>query len=303
MRILRIYNNNVVLAAQPNGEEAVMIGRGLGFGKRKGQILDPTKVEQTFVPEPDALHQAPGEEDRLATMLAEIPADILALATELERIAREQMGLKIAHSFIIPLADHIHFAIQRARRGITVDYPLSIEVAQLYPQETAFGHRAVELVAARTGVVLPESEATPLALHLVNSQFAAEDLASAFRMTELLAQIFGIISSAYGHPVDQSHVSVARFVTHVRYLFVRHEQGTLHRSPAGSPDLTLPAIHDAVRTGYPRAFACAYKVMLLLEVQLGQAPTQDEHTYLTIHIARLAQDLWGEDSAGPERRS
>ena len=300
MRIVRIYNNNVVLAAQPTGEEAVMIGRGLGFGKRKGQMLDPTKVEQTFIPEPDALHSTVGGEDRLASMLSEIPAEILALATELERIARDEMGMNIAHSFIIPLADHLNFAIQRAHRKITVDYPLSIEVAQLYPQEMAFGRRALQLVSARTGVVLPEAEATPLALHLVNSQFAADDLATSFKMTELLTQIFEIISAAYERPVDQSHVSVARFVTHVRYLFVRHEQGTLH---TGSPqDPTLPAIHDAVRTGYPRAYDCAYKIMLLLEIQLGQAPTEDEHTYLTIHIARLAQDLWDEDSTGGSER-
>ena len=51
MRISRIYNNNVVLTVDHYGKESVMIGRGIAFGKRKGQLIDPSAVEQTFVPE------------------------------------------------------------------------------------------------------------------------------------------------------------------------------------------------------------------------------------------------------------
>lgn len=286
MRILRIYNNNVVLTSDDAGAEAVMIGRGLAFGMKKGQELDATKVEQTFVPE------AEGREEQLAALLSELPSEILALATELEEVARRELGLKISHSFVIPLADHLNFAMVRARDGVRVDYPLAIEVEQLYPRELAFGRRALALVAERLGVELPEEEATPLALHLVNAQFSTEDLSRTFRMTEVFAEIFEVVSAAYGRPVDRSKMSVARFVTHLRYLFVRAEQGR-----AALADPALPAIRDAVRTGYPRAFACAYKVKLLLEMHLDQQLADDEHTYLTIHIARLAHELWGEDSS------
>ena len=51
MRISRIYNNNVALTVNHLGQEAVVIGRGIAFGKRKGQMIDPATVEQTFVPE------------------------------------------------------------------------------------------------------------------------------------------------------------------------------------------------------------------------------------------------------------
>ena len=53
MRISRIYNNNVALTRDSYGQEAVVIGRGLAFGKRKGDLVDPRKVEQTFIPEHD----------------------------------------------------------------------------------------------------------------------------------------------------------------------------------------------------------------------------------------------------------
>ena len=66
MRISRIYNNNVALAQAYTGEQMVVIGRGLAFGKRKGDMVDPTLIEQTFVPE----HGTPDE--HLAGSLAKI---------------------------------------------------------------------------------------------------------------------------------------------------------------------------------------------------------------------------------------
>lgn len=286
VRILRIFNNNVVLAETETGDQVVAIGRGLAFGKKKGQLVDADAVTQKFYPE----HHG---EEQLTAMLSEIPADVLSVATDLERMAREDLGASISHSFILPLADHINYAIVRASEGLRIEYPLSIEVGHLYPKETAFGRRAIAVINERLGVNLPEDESTPLALHLVNSQFATEDLVKTFKMTEVFTEIFGVISSAYGRELNQSNLSVARFVTHLRYLFVRAEQG--HHASAGDP--AFPAIHDAVRTGYPRAYDCAYKVVLLLQAHLRQELSEDEHTYLTMHIARLAADLWGDEAS------
>ncbi|MFW0107702.1 PRD domain-containing protein [Rothia sp. P7181] len=281
MRISRIYNNNVALAMNHSGVETVVIGRGLAFGKRKGDLLDPTKVEQTFVPEQNT------SDERLTWSLSEIPSEILALATELEASVRENSDISLSHSFIIPLADHLNFAIIRAKEGIDADYPLTLEVTQLYPQEVEFGKKAIALVEERLGVKLAEAEAIPLALHLVNSQLTTADMSTTFRMTEIFSQIFDVISSAYGQKIDQSSMSVVRFITHLRYLFVRSQQG---KYPL-QQDPTTPAIFEAVKTSYPQAFSCAKKVRLLLEMQLDQELTDDELTYLTIHIARLAKDL------------
>ncbi|MDO4897920.1 MAG: PRD domain-containing protein [Rothia sp. (in: high G+C Gram-positive bacteria)] len=281
MKITHIYNNNVVLAKTETGEQLVAIGRGLAFGKKMGQNIDEAKIEQRFVAE----HS---DDAYRAHLLAETPAEMLALASELEKLAVGELGLNVTHSFILPLADHLRFAVERADKGIVMEYPLAIEVSQLYPREIGFGRRAVALVAEKLGVQLPAEEAVPFALHLVNSQFTAEDLGKTYKMTEVFAQIFSVISFAYNSPIDQNQMSVARFVTHLRYLFVRTEQGK-----EVSLSSSVPAVHEAVRTSYPQAYACAGKVKMLLEMHLGVDLSDDEHTYLTIHIARLAEELLG----------
>lgn len=281
LRISRIYNNNVALARSYSGEEMVVIGRGLAFGKRKGDMLDPTLIEQTFVPEQGA------SDENLAWSLAKIPSDILAVATELEALVKAE-GITVAHSFVVPVADHVNFAVERARNSLEVDYPLALEVRQLYPQEVRFGERALQLIRERLGVDLPEIEAIPLAMHLVNSQFESTGMAGTYRMTEIFAEIFEVIGAGFGGPTDRSLMSAARFVTHLRYLFVRASAAQV-----ADPGTGVPLLLESMKDAHPKAFTVAVKVKLVLENHLDQVLTDDELTYLTIHIARLARDQYG----------
>ena len=237
MRISRIYNNNVALTVDTFGKQAVVIGRGLAFGKRKGDMVNPAKVEQTFVPEQGI------SAERLSWSLSEIPADILAIATEIEGDARNDTEIELSNSFIIPFADHLHYAVIRARDGLRVDYPLAPEVNLLYPHEVIYGHRALNLVRERMGVELNTNEAIPLALHLVNAQFATADMSRAFRMTEVFAQVFEVIEVAYRRAIDPASMSAARFITHLRYLFVRADQGKIGAAGAGISQPRLLKLH------------------------------------------------------------
>lgn len=286
MRISRIYNNNVALTVNHLGQEAVVIGRGIAFGKRKGQMIDPAAVEQTFVPE----QGMSGE--RLSLTLSEIPAEILSIATGLESRVRADGVLELSNSFIIPLADHMHYAVMRAREGVRVDYPLAPEVTLLYPREVEYGRSVIAAVRERLQVQMDPGEAIPLALHLVNAQFATADMSQAFRMTEVFAQVFEIIEASYERTINPDSMSAARFVTHLRYLFVRASRTSTNRAE-DVDEVSQPSLLAALRSDAPRAYACAQKVLLVLQMQLKQSLTRDELTYLTIHIARLARDMWG----------
>ncbi len=287
MRISRIYNNNVVLTVDHVGKESVMIGRGIAFGKRKGQLIDPSAVEQTFVPEKGM------SGERLSMTLSEIPAEILSIATQLESKVRADGALELSNSFILPLADHLHYAVVRARDGVRVEYPLAPEVTVLYPREVEYGRAVLAMVRERLQVELDPNEAIPLALHLVNAQFATADMSQAFRMTEVFAQVFEIIEASYERKIDPDSMSAARFVTHLRYLFVRASRASEDRTEGAEDEVSQPSLLAALRADAPRAYACAQKVLLVLQMQLKQSLTRDELTYLTIHIARLARDMWG----------
>lgn len=282
MKVVKVFNNNVVLGVDDRGVEVVLLGRGLGFGAAPGADVDGAKVERRFVP------SGTTTAERIAAFVDEIPPEDIALTERVVEAARAALGDHVTEHVLVPMADHISFALRRAREGVEpIEYPMRWEVQHLYPAEVAFARQALDLIAAERGVRLPDVETVPLALHLVNAQLGAGDLASTVRMTEVLGQVLGLIREDYGLDIDDESVEVARFVTHLRYLFVREQRGKALAEHRG-------ALHEAVRSARPREWACAERVAALLTERFGWAVTDDEVLYLTIHVSRLT------DAAAPE---
>jgi beta-glucoside operon transcriptional antiterminator len=274
VRVAKVFNNNVVLAVDDQGQDVVLMGKGLGFQVRTGDPVREDVVERRFVAGGSATPE------RIVALVDAIPAAEIDLTQRIVDEAREQLGPHVSGHVVMPLADHISFALRRARDGLTISYPLQWEVQHLYPREVAFARSALRTIARETGVELPALEAVPLALHFVNAQFGAGDLSRTMEMTEVFAAVLGIVKAEHGIEIDEDSLDVARFVTHLRYLLVRQQRG------APLPDLQ-GVLRDTVREQHPRAFASAESIKGLLEERFGYRVGGDEVLYLALHVARL----------------
>lgn len=281
MKVSKVFNNNVVLAVdEADGDaEVVLIGRGLGFGLRPGDDVDQGRVEKTFRP---GGAQTP---ERIAAFLDEIPADDISLAEEIVRRGRERFGDHVGPHMLFPLADHLSFALRRAREGVTITYPLQWEVTALYPQEVAFSKDILGLVADRRGVRLPELEAIPFALHFVNAKFGQDDMSATMEMTEAFGAVLDTVRSRLAIDIDEESLDATRFITHLRYLFLRQEK---RAKGVASAAVDQQALYDLVRTTQPVEFACAQEVQAMLEQRFDWRLDHNELLYLTLHVARLA---------------
>ena len=261
MEILRVFNNNVVLAKGGDGGEVILTGRGLGFQAKPGQTVDESKVVRTFVPSDGR------DPDHLAQMLADIPPEIIRVVVE----SMQEAGLGERETgsttLVMALSDHVANAVERVRRGIDITYPLLGEVSNLYPQEYAQGRAMLASLNARLDVTLPDGEATALAMHLVNAGFATGDLSYTYTMTGVIQQLLDIIDHSYGITLDRSSVNVGRFITH------------LTDEPA--------PVMKVIRESYPAALRCARTIASLLELRLDTDISDDEIAYLAMHVARV----------------
>lgn len=276
MRITRVLNTNAVMVIDHTDRTSVVLGRGIGYGKRPGDEVDSSRVTETF------LTDSVTPIDRLAAFLTDVPLGIVRVAREIAEAAHEALGIGISQALVLPIADHLAFAVRREREGITLEHPLVWEVSQLYPREVDLGRDAVRLARSHLGVDLPDEEAIPLAMHLVNAQFGATaGMATTVEMTQKIARVVSVVEQCTGVPLDRESMNVARFVTHLRYLFVRLRQG---RQFVDNP----PELVDAVASAHPDAHRCAQRVRLLLHTN-DEYLTDDEVLYLTLHIARLTR--------------
>ncbi len=278
MEILRVFNNNVVLARDPDRGEVILTGRGLGFQAKPGQPVDQDKIVKVFVPDEGR------DPDNFGQLVAAIPPEHLLLADQALAIARSAMRTSVTSSTIVALADHLSFAIKRVLKGISMEYPLHAEVAHLYPDELSVAERVVAHVNAALEVPLPAEEAVPIALHLVNAGFATGDLSYTYQMTGVFQQLFDVLEQAFDRTIDRQTVNAARFITHLRYFFVRAHKGTQLSEGA-------TALATAIRTSYPREYVAATRLQAVLELRLGEPLTDDEITYLTLHVARMVEEV------------
>lgn len=83
--------------------------------------------------------------------------------------------------------------------------------------------------------------------------------------------------------LDQHSVNVGRFITHLRYLFVRISQNKqLDREPQ--------PIINSIKETYSDAMRCADKIAAVAALRLDAHLTEDEVAYLALHISRVTMD-------------
>lgn len=276
VHILRVFNNNVVLARRGEDDEVVVTGRGIGFQAHQGDEVDETKVVKVFVP-------ADGRDpDHMAELFSAIPAEHVRLTVQaMERAGMDQL-LRDKLTLVMALADHLGGAIRRAHDGEVPLYPLAAEVQNLYAEEYRLAVAFVDCLNESLPVPLDPAEAVAFSLHLVNANFTSGDLSYTYQMTGLIQQMIKVVENHHGPGFSLDLVSMGRFITHLRYLFVRIAQ---HAQLDDASDVIATAI---VQT-YPEAAACARRLASIVELRLGAELTGNEVAYLALHIVRLGK--------------
>ncbi len=271
--LLRVLNNNAIMV-DATGGRLILLGRGIGFSKQLGDEVLLSAATEIFQP------SSPQELRQLADFVVEIPLETFNVARRAVDHAEATAGVRPSQALLLSIADHLHYAVLRAEKGMTIDFPLKWEIAQLYPRESELGRATVHFARTELGVPIAEDEGTAFAMHFVNAQFAQADVSQTVEMTKLLGAAVDIVKEGIGPHATADPMSVARFVTHLRYLYVRISKDNQIES---APPVLVSALHEA----HPEVGIVADQVRQLIESGGGKL-TEAEVSYLEIHVARLA---------------
>ena len=141
MQIEKVLNNNVVqVLDNDNNVEYIVMGKGLGFQKKVGDLVDKEKIEKTFV-----LENTEAVEE-WSRVYVNLPEGEMQVFLNILTFAEAVLQTKFEPSFFIALSDHLHYAIERSREGILLQKPLAWEVRKFYPREYEIGKQAPRLI-------------------------------------------------------------------------------------------------------------------------------------------------------------
>lgn len=164
MNIHKVINNNVLSAFDEQNQEIVIMGRGIGFKAKAGDVIDESKIEKIFHMENHSMSK------KFQEMLSDMPMEHMEISNDIIAYAKEEYDMKLNQSIYIALTDHINFAIQRYRKGVQLENALLEELKQVYHQEYLVGEYAIALLKERLEIEFSEHEAAFIALHFVNAK-------------------------------------------------------------------------------------------------------------------------------------
>jgi beta-glucoside operon transcriptional antiterminator len=273
--IKKVLNSSVVLVEDERGVERVLLGKGIGFGQKPGAEVPSSESDRVFVSLPDADHR------NLVELLAQIPAEFVELTREIVADATAA-GLELDPHVYLVLTDHLHFAVERQRKGMQVVNRLAWEVRTVYPVQHGVGLRALERMRHRLGVELGEQEAANIAFHLVNAELGKQGVDS-MRIVQLISSITTIVTHSSAVRIDRADLHGSRFVAHLQYFAERFFAGKLVTS---EDDF----LFNSLSARYPRAIASAERVRAFVQLSFDQRLPDEEVAFLALHIARAAPE-------------
>ena len=269
-RVSKVLNNNGVIAIEmEENQEYVLLGKGIGFGKKVSQRFEAPLDCTRYSLKDDT------ERGSAASLVKSVDPVFLEIANEVLREAERTFG-KIDKRILFPLADHISFAVARMKNGEQISNPLTGDIHALFYKEFQVASVLKKILSDRMQVEIGDDEIGYVALH-VHSAIEDEKVSVAMQMARTVRECVSIIEEETGKKIDVMTLDYNRLMNHVKYMAARLLRGE---------ELKIN-INDYIEIKFPKAFAIATTVCDHLGENIGVQPGEREIGYLAMHIERV----------------
>ena len=262
MIVEKVLNNNVVVSIDPTTrKEVILMGSGIAFNKKPGQLIDARRIEKTFIVDDENLG------NKIKKLINQIPEGIFELTDEINK------------QIYVSLADHIAFAVKRFKNGITIKNELLNEIRRVHRNEFKVSLWAVDYINKKLDIQLPEDEAGFIALHFVNASYKETTMKSV-ESTKIIKDILNIIKYYFSIELDEDDLNYDRLLTHLKYFAKRIVNNN-------KQNINDSGFIKVISTTYPEAYGCAIKIGEYIRSNNNYDVNEDEIVYLTMHIQRV----------------
>lgn len=274
MVITRIYNNSCASVTDDDGQDMIVTGRGVVFGKKAGDTLDEALVEKRY------RLSDPGLSSRLGTILSSISqADVyLSISEEILSMIRSQ-GYPVKESLLLTLTDHISTSLEREQTGVVLANPLLPDIRQLYHKQYQLARQAAQIIAQHTGITVSPDEIGFITLHIVTASTDGrfDDL---LEITHIIQKILTVIESTFKVHLNENSLRYERFIRHLQFFARRI------LDPASEQETNL-LMYNMGRLEFPDAFLCVKDIARMIERDYHRKVSDAEQGYLIYHIMNV----------------
>lgn len=268
--IQKIFNNNVVLANH-SGREKILIKKGIGFGKKQGDLLClETKFDKVFTFDGSEIRE------NFKQLVTRVDDELIGICEEIICMIAAEIKNPLDENIHIRLIDHIAFTLYRIKQNDKITNPFMIEIETLYPEEMRIAEKSAKMLEKSTGVLIPDDEIGFIALHIHSARNRGK-LSNTIKYAYIANSAVDLIGDELGVEISRRSIDYVRFVSHIRFAIERIIKD-------------IPLKNDllgSIKRTYKSSYKVAKKVSKLIENEIYKKIPEEEVGLITLHIERL----------------
>lgn len=268
----KALNNNVLIATDHQDAEVVLIGKGIGFNKKKDDLIREDSVEKMFVLRNEK------EQEYYKELLPQIEENILNTIISSIEMIRSKSDVTLNEQAHVALTDHLLFAVTRLMKGMEIRNPFLTETKALYPFEYEIAAEVIDFINHSLDIDLPEGEAGFIALH-VHAAMTNNAISDINKYSQLVKLLTETIESQLDITIQRDSIHYIRLVRHIRYTIER----VLKEEKVDEPEKIVALL----KKEYPACYNLSWKLIKIMQQTLKKPVYNAEAVYLTMHLQRL----------------
>lgn len=275
-RIVQPLNNNVAVVKNESGEQAVVMGLGIIFKKKKGDLLAEERVEKVF--------QLKSEESRenFSALLKDVPLDFITTSYEIIDYGIQQFQFPVQEYIYVTLTDHIYCSYQALQRNTYKSNHLP-DMSEQYPTEYKIAEHALVILKEKLDVDFPKDEIGRLASQFINAK--GEDVVISKDEQTLTRQMIALVQEELlKHGINRTKKNsnfYDRLMIHLTYFIERLDQDD------SDLKVSMKNLEEHIKKDYPEAYQIGEDIYEVIRQHLDGGLHPNEKVYLVIHIQRL----------------
>lgn len=275
-RVIQVLNNNIAIVKK-NHEQAIAMGKGLVFQKKKGDLLSEESIQNLFVLKSEESRQ------NFSFLLKDVPLDFITTAYEIIENAISNYQYSVQEYIYVTLTDHIYWNYKRLMNG---EYQNSLlpDISEQYPKEYQIAKDGLQIIRERLDIAFPKDELKNISIHFINAQGKTpEPIATSANTYEEQQRVMQLIEEALRKRnivrTEKTQNFYDRLMIHLRYM--------LERTGEEIVDEFAEKMEEDLKKDYPAAYGVAEEMYRIIVENTGLKLNASEKVYFTIHIQRL----------------
>ncbi len=237
-------------AINEHDKEVVVMGKGIGYGVKKGECIENSKITKIFVIENRR------DLEELKEQLEKIPSEIFKITADIISYAESIMKIKLNQKIYISLADHIDFLIKNYKKNKVYSNPLVFEIKHIYKSEFAVGQYAVRQIVRNYSLEIGDDEAGNIALHIVNATYSYNN-GKSVKLLSLIQDMIIIINEHFDIvELDFEDVYMGKLICHIKYLGILLMENCIKKDK----DISVENINMILSKQFESEYECAFKL-------------------------------------------